>query len=80
MILNKNQPLSNEQKERLEKLAKMPDELIDYSDIPELDISSKSNQALSVFDPDVLMWLSKNSAYKQQINDVLRAVMHLQHS
>ncbi len=40
-----NTPLIAEQKARLQKVADMPDEMIDYSDIPELDISIEEQES-----------------------------------
>jgi uncharacterized protein (DUF4415 family) len=69
------------------KLAAMPDEDIDYSDIPELSdfsgfvraknqgaVKSKNRVEIDL-DSDVIAWVGKN--YQSRINVILREVMHL---
>jgi uncharacterized protein (DUF4415 family) len=82
-------PLSDEQRERLEKLATMDDSTIDFSDIPRVtDFSNfvrfrdrhlyrpvKKSTTVRV-DADVLEWLkSKGKGYQTRINAILRAAM-----
>ena len=69
MDLNNPPVLSEEQKARLEALAKRPDSEIDFSDIPELDDSFWKNAVQNPFykptkqvttvriDSDVMQWL-----------------------
>jgi uncharacterized protein (DUF4415 family) len=73
----------------LQALQEMPDEEIDYSDIPELDVGVWAKEAqrgafyrpvkqmvTMRLDADLLSYYrSKGKGYQTQINDVLRAVM-----
>jgi uncharacterized protein (DUF4415 family) len=81
-------PLTVQQKRRLAKLAKMPDDEIDYSDIPPLTDKFWQNavrsplyrpvkQQLTVrLDADVLAWLRKQGrGYQTRINSLLRTAM-----
>lgn len=81
-------PLTAEQLERLKKLDDLPDEEIDYSDIPPLTEEFWKNakrgmlyrpikQAVSVrVDADVLAWLKKDGpGYQTRINTLLRKIM-----
>jgi uncharacterized protein (DUF4415 family) len=85
-------PLTDEQRARLDLLAKMPDSKIDYSDIPPLgDAFWKSairnpfykptKQATTVrIDADVLLWLkSAGKGYQTRINAILRDAMTRRH-
>ena len=78
-----NKPLTPKQKAQLDRLAKMPDSEIDYSDIPRL-----SDEQLAQFrrapkvlvaarlDRDVYDWLKEyGEGYSTRINNILRAVM-----
>ena len=78
-----NKPLTPKQKAQLDRLAKMPDSEIDYSDIPQL-----SDEQLAQFrrapkvlvaarlDRDVYDWLKEyGEGYSTRINNILRAVM-----
>ena len=78
-----NKPLTPKQKAQLDRLKKMPDSEIDYSDIPPL-----SDEELAQFrrapkvlvaarlDRDVYDWLRKHGeGYSTRINNILRAVM-----
>ena len=78
-----NKPLTPKQKAQLDRLAKMPDSEIDYSDIPPL-----SDEQLAQFrrapkvlvaarlDRDVYDWLKEyGEGYSTRINNILRAVM-----
>lgn len=80
--------LSDTQMVELKKLAKMPEERIDYSDIPPLTdqfwLNAVKNpfyrptkQATTVrIDADVLAWLrSKGKGYQTKINGILRDAM-----
>jgi uncharacterized protein (DUF4415 family) len=78
-----NKPLTPKQKAQLDRLKKMPDSEIDYSDIPPL-----SDEQLAQFrrapkvlvaarlDRDVYDWLKEyGEGYSTRINNILRAVM-----
>ncbi|MEI7842831.1 MAG: BrnA antitoxin family protein [Gallionellaceae bacterium] len=80
--------LTDTQMAELKKLAKMPEERIDYSDIPPLGdqfwVSAVKNpfyrptkQVTTVrIDADVLAWLrSKGKGYQTKINGILRDAM-----
>ena len=86
--LNNLPPLTEEQKIRINKLAKMKDEDIDLSDIPELtDDFWKNAQRGRFFKPmkesttvrldaDILAWLkSAGKGYQTRINAILRHAM-----
>jgi uncharacterized protein (DUF4415 family) len=81
-------PLTEKQKAELEALAKMPDEQIDYSDIPPAADDFWNNAARGRFyrpvktpttirvDADVLAWLkSQGKGYQTRINAILREAM-----
>ena len=81
-------PMTKEQKQRLEALAKMPDSEIDFSDAPPLPESAWKNavrgrfyrpvkQAVSLrLDADVLAWLKKDGqGYQTRANQILRERM-----
>ena len=81
-------PLTDAQKAELEALKTMPDEEIDYSDIPPLGDEFWKNAVRNPFykptktsttvrlDSDVLMWLkSKGKGYQTRINAILRDAM-----
>ena len=81
-------PLTEEQKAELEALAAMPDEAIDYSDIPPLTDAFWDNAVRGKFyrptktsttvriDSDVLAWLrSQGRGYQTRINAILRREM-----
>jgi uncharacterized protein (DUF4415 family) len=81
-------PLTDQQKAELEALKAMPDEEIDYSDIPPLGDEFWKNAVRNPFykptktlttvrlDSDVLMWLkSKGKGYQTRINAILRDAM-----
>jgi uncharacterized protein (DUF4415 family) len=78
-----HKPLTRIQKAQLDRLKKMPDSEIDYSDIPPL-----SDEQLAQFrrapkvlvaarlDRDVYDWLKQyGEGYSTRINNILRAVM-----
>jgi uncharacterized protein (DUF4415 family) len=78
-----NKPLTPKLKAQLDRLRKMPDSEIDYSDIPPL-----SDEQLAQFrrapkvlvaarlDRDVYDWLRNHGeGYSTRINNILRAVM-----
>uniref|UniRef100_A0AAR5NZ67 BrnA antitoxin of type II toxin-antitoxin system n=3 Tax=cellular organisms TaxID=131567 RepID=A0AAR5NZ67_DENPD len=86
--LNKPPVLSEEQKARLEALAKRPDSEIDFSDIPELDKSFWKNAVQNPFykptkqvttvriDADVMQWLkAQGKGYQTRMNKILRDAM-----
>ena len=86
--LNNLPVLSDEQKSRLEALAKRPDSEIDFSDIPELDESFWKNAVQNPFykptkqvttiriDADVMQWLkSQGKGYQTRMNKILREAM-----
>jgi uncharacterized protein (DUF4415 family) len=73
-------------KKRSEEIDSIPEEQIDYSDIPELDESFWARAALHMpepkkgiyirLDPDILTWLkSKGKGYQTRLNAMLRALM-----
>lgn len=81
-------PLTDEQRVRLDALAKMPDSEIDYSDIPPLGDDFWKNAVRNPFykpvkkittvrvDSDVLLWLkSRGKGYQTRINAILRDAM-----
>jgi uncharacterized protein (DUF4415 family) len=80
--------LTAAQRARLEALAKMPDNKIDYSDIPPLTDKFWKNAVRNPFykptkqvttvrvDSDVLLWLkSQGKGYQTRINAILRNAM-----
>jgi uncharacterized protein (DUF4415 family) len=84
----KNNSLTPEQIEELKALASMPDESIDFSDIPKLTdefwkkgiknpFYRPHKQATTVrIDVDVLAWLkAKGKGYQTKINTILREAM-----
>ena len=84
----KPRPLTRGQKAKLTALAEMPDNQIDYSDIPRLPASFWNSavrgglyrpvkRQLSVrIDADILAWLrSQGSGYHSRLNEILRAAM-----
>jgi uncharacterized protein (DUF4415 family) len=86
---NPGEPLTETQKKNLEALAKMKDEDIDFSDIPELTEKFWKNavrgnpfyrpvkKAVSLrLDADVIAWLKKDGAgYQTRANQILRERM-----
>lgn len=86
--LNNPPPLTEEQKARLDALAKMPDSEIDFSDIPPLTEDFWKNAVRNPFykptktsttvrlDSDVLAWFKRQGkGYQTRINAVLREAM-----
>ena len=86
--LNNLPVLSDEQKARLEALAKRPDSEIDCSDITELDESFWKNAVQNPFykptkqvttiriDADVMLWLkAQGKGYQTRMNKILREAM-----
>jgi uncharacterized protein (DUF4415 family) len=86
--LEPGKPLTAKQKKELEALAKMRDDEIDTSDIPELPASAWKNavrgkfyrpvkQAVSLrLDADVIAWLKKDGGgYQTRANQMLRERM-----
>lgn len=86
--LNNPPVLSNEQKIRLEALAKRSDSEIDCSDIPELDENFWKNAVQNPFykptkqvttvriDSDVMQWLkAQGKGYQTRMNKILRDAM-----
>ena len=78
--------LTEEQREELRKLAAMPDEDIDTSDIPEITDWSNSvvgkfyrplKEAITVrLDADILHWLKQGGrGYQSRLNAILRREM-----
>jgi uncharacterized protein (DUF4415 family) len=78
-------PLTDEERNILEKLDKMPDSEIDFSDIPPSESNSSGGfyyiQALKMpktdihtkIDNDTLAWLKQaGRGYQQRLNNVLR--------
>lgn len=81
-------PLTDAQKANLERLAAMPDEDIDYSDIPELTDDQLARmrrpehfrpvkkQITARVDADVLAWLKAGGqGYQSRMNAILRQAM-----
>jgi uncharacterized protein (DUF4415 family) len=81
-------PLTAEQRDELKTLAAMPDESIDYSDIPPLDDDFWKKAVQNPFyrpnktsttvrlDADVLAWLkSQGKGHQTRINAILREAM-----
>jgi uncharacterized protein (DUF4415 family) len=81
-------PLTRKQKAELAALAKMPDEDIDYSDIPAAPAGFWDNAVRSGLykpvkrqltvriDADILAWLkSRGTGYHSRLNQILRAAM-----
>jgi uncharacterized protein (DUF4415 family) len=81
-------PLSAKSKRQLAAIAAMPDELIDYSDIPPLDESFWKNairnpyykpvkkQVTVRLDADLIAWLRNGGkGYQTRLNDILRQEM-----
>lgn len=77
-------PLTKEQRARLERLADLPDDQIDYSDIPELDeewfaaaelrLPEAKKQITLRLDQDILdFFRAQGRGYQTRINAVLRA-------
>ena len=86
--LNNPPVLSDEQKVRLEALAKRPDSEVDCSDIPELDENFWKNAVQNPFykptkqvttvriDADVMQWLkAQGKVYQTRMNKILREAM-----
>ncbi|KXW57007.1 BrnA antitoxin family protein [Ferrovum myxofaciens] len=86
--LNNLPPLTAEQQAELKALATMPDESIDYSDIPALTDAFWNNAVRGKFyrptktsttvriDSDVMLWLkSKGKGYQTRLNEILRKAM-----
>ena len=86
--LNSPPALSDEQKVRLEALAKRPDNEINCSDIPELDekfwknavqnpLYKPTKQVTTVrIDADVMLWLkAQGKGYQTRMNKILRDAM-----
>ena len=74
-------------KKRLDEIAAMPDEGIDYSDIPQLDHEFWANAELKMpknkeritvrIDNDILAWLkSQGPGYQTRMNAILRSYMN----
>ncbi|GHT94456.1 hypothetical protein AGMMS49545_15790 [Betaproteobacteria bacterium] len=86
--LSKPRALTPELKAELKALAEMPDETIDFSDIPPLDDSFWKNAVRNPYyrptkttttfrlDSDVLIWLKlKGKGYQTRMNEILRQAM-----
>ena len=86
--LNNPPTLPEEQKARLEALAKRPDNQIDFSDIPECDENFWKNAIQNPFykpvkqvttvriDADVMQWLkAQGKGYQTRMNKILREAM-----
>ncbi|MDR0780521.1 MAG: BrnA antitoxin family protein [Pseudomonadales bacterium] len=88
MDLNNPPPLTDKQKAEIKALAAMPDDQIDYSDIPPLDDAFWKNAVRNPFykptktsttvrvDSDVLVWLKRQGGgYQTRLNAILRDAM-----
>lgn len=75
-------------KKRLDELAAMPDDTIDYSDIPKLDETFWENAKLVVpprkhsislrLDQDVYLWFkSQGKGYQSRMNAILKSYMNV---
>ena len=86
--LKPDQQLTARQKREIQKLATMPEDEVDTSDIPELPPGAWKNavrgkwyrpvkKAVSIrLDADVLAWLkAKGSGYQTRVNNLLRERM-----
>jgi uncharacterized protein (DUF4415 family) len=86
--LKPDQQLTARQKREVQKLATMPEDQVDTSDIPELPPGAWKNavrgkwyrpvkKAVSIrLDADVLAWLkAKGSGYQTRVNNLLRERM-----
>lgn len=81
-------PLTDAQREELQRLAELPDEAIDFSDIPELDedwfakaewrdFNEPKKQLTVRFDADVIAFFKQGGrGYQTRMNAVLRAYMN----
>ena len=80
--------LTEAQRLSLAELANLPDESIDYSDIPSLTDEQLANAVRGRFyrpvkihttvrlDSDILLWLkSQGKGYQTRINEILRSAM-----
>lgn len=86
--LDATKPLTKKQKAEVKALSELPDNKIDYSDIPPLSAEfwksatpnpfykpTKTSTTVRV-DSDVLVWLkSQGKGYQTRINAILRAAM-----
>ena len=75
---NSPPPLTAKQQAALEALARMPDEEIDYSDIPARGVMYRPAKEMTTvrIDADVLAWLkSGGRGYQTKINAILRREM-----
>ena len=83
-----NRPLTAAQRREIAALAAMPDDTIDFSDIPELDEKFWANAVRNPFyrpvkkqltvrlDSDVIAWLQrKGKGYQTRLNALLRGAM-----
>jgi len=81
-------PLTEAQKDNLKRLATMPDEEINYDDIPKLTEAQLAGMQRGAFyrpvkkqitarvDADVLVWLkSQGKGYQSRMNAILRDAM-----
>jgi uncharacterized protein (DUF4415 family) len=80
-------PLTKAQEEEIERLLAMPDEDIDFSDIPRSDFKNairfrdrhlrpRKRSTTIRIDSDVLHWLkSKGRGYQTRLNAILREAM-----
>lgn len=80
-------PLTQAQREEIERLLAMPDEDIDLSDIPEAEFKNpmrlrdylhrpRKRSTTIRLDADVLYWLkSKGRGYQTRLNAILREAM-----
>ncbi|HEY4087580.1 MAG TPA: BrnA antitoxin family protein [Bryobacteraceae bacterium] len=88
IVRSTHKPLTAEQRREIEILASLPDETIDFSDIPELDEKFWANAVRNPFykpvkkqltvrlDADVIGWLPrKGKGYQTRLNSLLRGAM-----
>lgn len=84
ITLNSAPKLTKAQRRRLEALAKMPDEQIDLSDIPEMKFEhaipfkQRPRTVTTHIDNDVLEWLKRQDKdFAKPLNRILRLMMDL---
>lgn len=92
IVRYERKPLTQEQIARLEKVADLPDDQIDFSDIPESSEADLKQSVRGMFyrptkkqttlrlDADILAWFRENTAkgYQTEINRVLRDYVEAQ--
>jgi uncharacterized protein (DUF4415 family) len=81
ITLNSAPNLTKRQRKELEALARMPDEQIDFSDIPEMKLDHPWRRRAVYIEADVLDWLrAQDKDLSIALSRVLRPAMDLSHS